>query len=248
MYPHYVDAVSRNQIHLNDYKSLAPRRFITNYVVDFKLRMFQSSGPTGQSVWVLSNILGQQLTSGFWWNVPRLVEQLEQARLWQDGGVRLVVVPVCESHHYFVLVAVLDHVPKFYILESVGGYDEPSQARLLREFLLEQRQLVKNITGEFMTVKPLVPLQGVGTNNCAVYIIAFIEKIVQNPGQFVELAERNQLVELLHIDGDKRREDLAMELAELTVNQRKDGEILNGKEAVELPDLGYSQVVIEITG
>ena len=167
---------------------------MSDLTLQYVLRMLQPDGPNEKEVWLITNVMGQQLTAGgdLSRNKP-INAQLDGARLWQHGGVKLVIMSVIAQAHYFAIVAHLCNPPKMYIIESIGNYSEPAQAALLRDVLLEKRREA-GLSGEaFQIVTPIVPRQRKGSNLCGIFMIKFITDIINNPQGFILMAECNSL-------------------------------------------------------
>ena len=68
--------------------------------------------------------------------IPSLSSKIEQAAFHTLGGTKMIVMPWCESGHFFCLVGVIGAASDtIYVLESIGGYKPPKGALVLRDFM-----------------------------------------------------------------------------------------------------------------
>ena len=93
----------------------------------------------------------------------------------------------------------------------------------------------------FQVSIPIVPTQAPGSNDCGIFVICFIERIVMAPLEFVERAQINQLEDWFLIDPQQKRQQLAAEILRLANEQHAEGGVLSGKKLVNLPDLYQSK-------
>ena len=109
-----------------------------------------------------------------------------------------MLLPLCHASHFYGLVAVLDEdQPLLVILESLGGSfaKEPPITKIFIEFLAEQRQLLDGRRVEFKIVTPEVPRQAPGSNNCGLFLIKYMRKIIETPEDFVEKVKNCKLAD-----------------------------------------------------
>ena len=190
-YPFDINKPGQWAVYQSDLACLRPRAFITNDIVDFRLRFLQPDGPAGQTVWLMTNSHAQQLHS--WRVCPTLRQQVEAARVFQEGGSQIIVMAWCENSHYFGVVGVCGIQPVIYVLESIGSYGEPKGAGILGTFMNEMRTLMKLPPADVPIQTPDVPRQPQGSNDCGVYMLESSRKIVDDPDMFIERAQLNQL-------------------------------------------------------
>ena len=190
-YPFDINKPGQWAVYQSDLACLRPRAFITNDIVDFRLRFLQPDGPAGQTVWLLTNSHAQQLHS--WRLCPTLRQQVEAARVFQEGGCQIIFMAWCENSHYFGVVGVCGVQPLIYVLESIGGYEEPKGPAILGTFMKEMRTLMKMTPADVPILTPDVPRQPPGTNDCAMFMLESSRKIVEDPVMFIERAQLNQL-------------------------------------------------------
>ena len=114
--PNGQETIGRIPLMKLDYMSLRPSKFIYNSVIDYKSKSLQPHGPAGQHVWVITSNLGQALIGG----MIEYPDQVREARLWQPGGCKVVMLPIVEHSHFFLLVAILEDDPQLFVLESIG--------------------------------------------------------------------------------------------------------------------------------
>ena len=231
----YPPNTKKNAIYVRDYITLAPRQCVMDVVVDFKLRTIQPDGPADQEVFVLGIQLSQLIAQN-WWSSPTLAGMVRSARMWQENGCKVMVVPWCESHHYFLLVAVLEPQPLLFILESIGRYPQPSGAEVVRNFLIELRVSVGGPRVPFKTFTPPVPRQEALSNDCGLFALEYAEKIVQDPDEFVRKARLNDLSDWFDSDTvSVKRKELAELLRQLGEEQRQPGGVLESEGPLYLP-------------
>ena len=232
-----------HSIHVQDYLSLAQYSSVWDVIIDFQYRFLQPEGPAGQAVWLLETMPTQSLHS--WWTLPRLENMVEQAKLWRPGGCRLLVAAACEKGHFFCLAAVCAPQPVLYVMESIGGYEEPAVAEVVRDFINQQRQLAGGVLVPIITKIMLMPRQAQGSNDCGLFMLETTQRILANPDEFIARAEAGNLAAWYspEVVGG-RREELAARLRDLGEEQRAEGGVLEGLPPLALPDLGFRQVGI----
>ena len=161
--------------------------------MDFFIRHSQPNGPLGQAVFLINTSSAQQLGSYHWSVIPSLKDLVPSARLYEDGGCRIVFMAWCEFNHFFGIVAVLDETPTIYVLESIGRYPEPRGAAILSNFLQQIRD-VKNLPKVTIPSISLdVPRQPSGSNNCGIFLMKNITAVLESPEEFIIKARRNEL-------------------------------------------------------
>ena len=242
-YPPSSAQPRQNAVYMEEYLCLRPRMCIPIEVVDFKLRHLQPQGPGGQTVWLMSSVLGHFL-SGRWWESPTLMEQLEPARLYQDGGCKIVFLSWCEHMHFFGIVAVCGPQDRMYVMESIGGYKEPKGAAILRHFLRDVRAKNKWAPVDIITTTIEVPKQEVGSMDCGVYLLENAAMILRDPEEFCIRAAQNDLKFWYPRDQVVgRREELALLLKSLGEEQRNHGGIHEDMD-LTIPDIYQVKKVI----
>jgi Ulp1 family protease len=241
-FPSYPGA--RRSVHHSDYISLEPGRYITDVTVDFAFR-YEELFRDPEKVWLLSTEFAQILAAGSWWDDERLNLSLSNSKLWQADGAKIVLLPVCFSSHFYGLAAVLDpNQPTLVILESIGGpfAREPPVAQIFREFLAEQKQLLDGGKVEFKTIIPEVPRQEPNSNNCGLFLIAFMRKLVENHTNFIERVNRCDLADwfpALSVAG--LRSEIAKLISLLAEEQRRPDGVLAGV-GLQVPGIDFSEV------
>ena len=213
-------------------------------LIDFKIKHLQSFAPENKSVWFLSSQHGQLLGQN-WWDSPTFVKEVDNAKPWQSGGCKVMAVPWCECSHFFLLVAILDIQPILYVLESIGGYPEPSGAEFLRRFLVEKRLQCGGPQVSFKTIIPCVPKQVRGSNDCGVYLMEFSSKLLMDPEEFVKKAAENSLSDWFSSESvSGRRKELSELLRNLGEEQRKLGGVLEDEGQLMLPNIGFQKMFL----
>ena len=226
----------QNAIYQSEYMCLRPRCFIWIEICDLKLRLLQPNGPSGK-VWLLSCVLGQQL-SGRYWEHQKLKSELDKAKLYQ-GGCEIIFLPWCERSHFFAIIAVLGAQDRIYVMESIGGYGIPAGAQILVDFIRQ----VRSSNGWDPVDCPIssldIPKQGVGSNDCALFMLEAATKLVENPDAFLDEARNNNLRTLFDPQQIKtRRKEMADLIVRMGEEQRQPGGPLEVLGPLNLPDLG----------
>ena len=236
-FPPNHDRPRQGAVHVGDYCTLAPHSFLSNALVDFQVRYLQPDGPANKAVWLLSNELAQQLT-GRWWESPTLCSQLEAARLYSEHGSTLVVMPWCECSHFFTVVGVCGPQDYIFIMESIGGYHAPQGASILEDFLKGVRATKGWAPVDTVTVILDSPKQSAQSNNCGLFMLETIRKILLDPEDFLARAQNNSIFDWYppsQVSG--RRQEMAQLLEKLGEEQRLPGNLLDKEAELDLPDL-----------
>ena len=138
-FPPISGSQRQNSILYLDLEFLAPRKFVSDVIIDFKLRFLQPNGPSNSQVWIISAQLGQlmQLTIRLGATMSRDLDRLsKEARLFENGGCQVVFLPWCESHHFFAVVAIIaENQITIDVMESLGHYGIPTGAIILGDYL-----------------------------------------------------------------------------------------------------------------
>ena len=243
-----------NMVTLREYASLAPRKFVFDTVMNWWLRVLQYQhvvlDKKQQEVLLLSTEFAVKLGQPWRWEAgeepsEELLNWTDDARLWEEGGCRLVMLTACVNHHYYALVALLDkEQPELFVLESLGGdYSRtPPCAAPFCAFLLSLRARAGVQGPEFVTSTPPVPRQLRGSNDCALFCCQFVEKILQSPIEFENRAKRNDLTDWFEVEAVKdKREQLAAQISQMALDQRQPNGQLEGRP-LQLPLLAPSVV------
>ena len=221
----------QNAIYVNDLDCLSPKTFITNDIVDFKFKLLQPNGPSGQRVWLISSYLSQLLHE--WNKSPTLASQVEAAKLFDKGGCEIVLVAECHNSHFFGIVGVCGAQPAIFVLESVGGYPHPPLVKVVLEFMQEMQQLRKIPMSKIDIHTPPVPRQLPGSNDCGIFLIENATKIIENPADFISRAYSYRLDNWYpSSDISNRRTEIAKQLYDFGQEQRRVGQVLQ-----HLPEL-----------
>ena len=242
-FPHNPAKPRQNAIFEGDLACLAPGSFVSDEICDFKIRQLQPAGPAGQVVWLLSNKLGQQI-GGRYWEAPELTRQLQEAKLYQDGGCKFVFLPWCERSHFFALIFVCGPQDRLYIMESIGSYGEPVGAGLLKDLMRQVRAGNNWDPVDCMTFTLDSPKQRTGSNDCAFFMLETATMLLGDPTDFCARAETNDMLtwygsNLVH----GRRKEMIYMLMRMREEQRKSGEILVSEENMDLSVLPLRKVL-----
>ena len=223
-------------VYVSDISCLRPRSFITNDLVDFQFRYMQPNGPAGKPVWLITSYLAQQLHS--WSKSPSLKSQVEAAQLFGEGGCKVVFMAWCEASHFFGILGVCSDNPAIFVLESIGGYQEPQGVSILRRFMQEMQVLRHIPPGDIEVHSPVVPRQSARSNDCALFMMHSASMVLDNPDNFIQRAHMNQLSAWYPPDdASSRRLELAKLLESLGHEQRQSGQLHEFEGKLILPHL-----------
>ena len=235
-YPANPEKPRQNGIYQGDLKCLSPRSFVSIQICDFKLRQLQSS-PKEEVVWILTNELAQQL-SGRYWEAPRIKSQLEEARLYEDGGCKVIFLPWCEGGHFFSIIAVLGPQDRIYVMESIGGYDIPAGAGILGEFIKQVRASRGWDQVDCIISILDSPKQVAGSNNCAFFMLENATTLLRDPEDFCFRAEKDNMMNWYDSKQvGKRRVEMLDMLLRMGLEQREEGGPLQFEKAFDMKDL-----------
>ena len=216
----------QNGLFQSDLDSLQHTSYISNAIIDYKIRCLQPNGPAGKIVWMMSNSLGQLLNSP-WWESPSVTSQLKAAQLYTEVGCKIIFLPWWQFDHFYAIISVLgdsknQHVDHIFVMESVGTYPTPVGVKHMTNFLKEVK-CRKNIFSEEPIVRTLnTPKQPVGSNDCAVYVMEFGKFLLDDPHLFCRKAFDNNLGNLFSEDLVRnRRAELKREIELLGFEQRE---------------------------
>jgi len=235
-YPPDISRPNRNVIFLKDIRCLRPAAFINDIVVDLEVRrIFESSN--SDAVLMFTAQHAPFLRS--YWSHQFLNHKIQEARLHSPDGKKFILVPWAEAGHWFLLVGVIgDLYDSIYVLESIGGYDTPSGAQVLKT-LMESSRLRNSPSDTFAEVVIVhlsVPKQATASNDCAIFMLHNMKMIYQNPEDFIGRVLTNNLGDW-YKSGDlagKRREILEF-LRSQAAAQRIQGEVHANSGPFNLP-------------
>ena len=70
------------------------------------------------------------------WNHTTLERRLQEASLYSPGGSKVIVMPWCESLHFFGIAGVIgDLFDTICVMESIGGYAPPQGVAVMKDFM-----------------------------------------------------------------------------------------------------------------
>lgn len=235
---------SRRSLNLSDFSSLRPKNFVTDVTLDFAF-CYENFFHVHEKVCLLSTEFAQILAGGHWWNDKRLKLYLEESKLWQPDGAKIVLLPVCHASHFYCLAAVLDEdKPIIVVLESLGGSFsiEPPVLKEFESFLSEQKQLLTGSQSYFEIVCPIVPRQRQTSNDCGLFVIKYMREIVKDPERFIKRVADSSLNDWFPVEEvDGLRRELADLLLLLAKEQRLPGRELAGQD-LTTPDIDFRYV------
>ena len=154
----------------------------------------------------------------------RLQNWTQHAKLWQ-GGSRVVVLPLVWRSHFYGLVATLEE-ETCYVLESLGasfGKPPPHSWKFCR-FLELLREEAGTVGPDFQVKVVQVPRQGTRSNNCGLFLLKFVDKILEETRDFLVRAREDALADWFpasEVDG--KREEVAGHIRQLATDQRMPG-------------------------
>ena len=94
----------------------------------------------------------------------------KEARLFENGGCRVVFLPWCESHHFFAVVAIIaENQITINVMESLGHYGIPAGAKILGDYLNVVRSS-KSLQALPIKIVEL-DSQYSSLNNCAFFLV-----------------------------------------------------------------------------
>ena len=218
-FPYDPDNPRQYAVYESDIKSLAPRAFIKDTIIDYCFRKLKSCHSGSEQVLLIDSSKSQRLST--WRLCPDLRSDIESARLFHAQGVRLVFMVWCESVHFFGIVGVC-HIqnPVVYVLESVGGYPEPLGAQFMIQLLHDHRVAAGLPLTQIRVLTPLVPRQPVASNDCGIFVVENASRIFKNPDEFLERASQGSLKDWYKSNElSRRRIEIAAELRKLGAEQ-----------------------------
>ena len=237
-FPSYPGA--RRSLNESDYMSLRPGRFLTDVTVDFTF-CYEEFFRNQKEVCLLTTEFAQILGGGNWWNNPKVTAYLTDSKLWEPDGVKIVLLPVCFSSHFYGLAAVLDPMkPLIVVLESLGGSfsNAPPILPVFKNFLAEQRQLLNGSKTVFEVITPSVPRQP-NSCDCGLFLVTFMRKIIEDPKDFVRKSKESLLSDWFPVEEvGGLRSEIATLLSLIAKEQRLPDGALAGKEST-LPEIDF---------
>ena len=161
-------------------------------ILNFALSEMASKNP-GPSL-ILDCDIAQIISSHTWFLDDRLSPIFD--KVWRDPEYELVLLPCCHNVHFYLLAAVLDERdPVIFVLESIGGsYAKPPPVtEQFKSVLEETRQMIDGKRLAYRTFIPEVPRQNPGSNDCGIFTLKYVKKIVSNPKEFIQAAKSDCL-------------------------------------------------------
>ena len=142
----------------------------------------------------------------------------------------MVVLPLVWRSHFYGLVATLEE-ETCYVLESLGasfGKPPPHSWKFCR-FLELLREEAGTVGPDFQVKVVQVPRQGTRSNNCGLFLLKFVDKILEETRDFLVRAREDALADWFpasEVDG--KREEVAGHIRQLATDQRLPGGELEG--------------------
>ena len=196
--PPFPYQVCDNAITYKDFGTLTEKQYISDCVFNWWLKLMDIERSVDE-VELLSTLHYQNLDA---WIPGTPLDKTGRLYSWGknlNGFVNdktLMIIPGVWRRHYYVLVCVLDpSLPTVYVLESFGGSYAclPPQTQTLCSLLAVTSEESGILLPAFEKVVLEVPRQPMGSNNCGIFAIEYIERIVSDPQQFIHDARGNNL-------------------------------------------------------
>ena len=228
MAPPGVGQVGENIVTKQDYSSLAPGKYITDSIINWRLRELDHLyNLDSRSVLVLSTCFYERLKCWSGKEVTRDTARQLGVNNWLNSSIKsanLVLLPVCWQSHFYLLVAILDTtIPSIQVLESIGGphYGAiPPMTEMFGKLLLTVLELPG--VSNFVVSLPVVPRQT--GNDCGLFCMTYAEIILKDPVEFILLVSNHGLADWFSPSSVlDMRQKLAERIQLLSVEQRKEG-------------------------
>ena len=132
--------------------------------------------------------------------------------------------------------------------ESIGNYEVPAGVGVLQKFLSQVRssKLWDPVDCIIKTLES--PKQDVNSNDCAIMMLKTARMLLQDPEDFCERAENNDLLTWYTYDQVRGgREDIVNTMVSLGERQRLPGGLLEKEETLDLlvPTFPYQVICIQ---
>ena len=234
---------SNNDVTLAEFSTLAHGGPVSDGLVNWWLRylleQFSKFHPEEKQVLVLSTEFYALLRDCTWPDSCETPPESLRTRLDKSlaifsaeegsnmGGYRFIVVPLVEQNHYYVMVYIADaERPQLVVLESMGNQFASYPAATDRFIKLLGYYRKQWNTKQVVVAKslPAVPRQQAYSNDCALFAIKFMERLLAAPGTFEDLLN----AESLHLWFDSgsvgnKRKEIIDEMIQESRDQRRQG-------------------------
>ena len=234
---------SNNDVTLAEFSTLAHGGPVSDGLVNWWLRylleQFSKFHPEEKQVLVLSTEFYALLRDCTWPDSCETPPESLRTRLDKSlaifsaeegsnmGGHRFIVVPLVEQNHYYVMVYIADaERPQLVVLESMGNQFASYPAATDRFIKLLGYYRKQWNTKQVVVAKslPAVPRQEASSNDCALFAIKFMERLLAAPGTFEDLLN----AESLHLWFDSgsvgnKRKEIIDEMIQESRDQRRQG-------------------------
>ena len=223
-------------ITLADVETLYPGKFLNDTIVDFFLKYLHTNlhGADKDTVHIFPSTLFKKLVMVPMVGTPlEIKERNSSLSISEKRHARvsswtkhmnlldkdIVLVPICEASHWFLVVVVNPggDKPCFLVLDSMGGRREAA-VEIIKEFIATERK--HKMTGSANTpIKILYPVTPKQTNgyDCGIFLLHYAEKILSSATNFSCCTETPSLHDWFPVSelANKRYEivDLILNLA-----------------------------------
>ena len=192
----------------NDIKTLDPGIYLNDTIIDFYLKylyMGLLENSLQQNVHVFPVSFYTRLTrdpkEGSMMYMQEMSSNLSRAEIRYNRVQRwlrevnllekkLVLIPICEHAHWFMIVLVNPggEEPCLLVLDSMGG-GNTAATTVIKEFLIRLRCNSNLVQTHIRIICPSTPKQNNGFD-CGIFVLHYAEKILCSVNQFAALAPR----------------------------------------------------------
>ena len=177
-----IEYPKRNHIYLDDLKSLENGVWLKNTIVNYytaHLHSFVLPPADREKVFIFPTF--------FYFHLARN-ERVELFPEKTDMFKKLLlVIPICERDHWFLVIVVNNGEPLLIVLDSLGR-DQSASVSIIRKYLAQewfsQNQEVNSFFTDMKMIIPEKPQQDDGFN-CGIYLLHYLEKILASLPMFL---------------------------------------------------------------
>ena len=234
--------IGDNVVTIQDYSSLTTGSYITDSIINWRLRDIEQNFicPGSKLVLVLSTDFYERLKC---WNKVVTHETAKELGILQwlnysHNSPKIVLLPVCWQDHFYLLVAVMDvNMPVIHILESIGGSYATTPPMTVTFGQVLRCVLGSSLQNDFKLNFLDVPHQPPGSNDCGLYLMKYGELILRDPEEFIIFTHSRSFREWFPSSAVcNMRRELAERIRFLAEDQRKENrEMVNNLLEVPLP-------------
>ena len=177
-----IEYPKRNHIYLDDLKSLENGVWLKNTIVNYytaHLHSFVLPPADREKVFIFPTF--------FYFHLARN-ERVELFPEKTDMFKKLLlVIPICERDHWFLVIVVNNGEPLLIVLDSLGR-DQSASVSIIRKYLAQewfsQNQEVNSFFTDMKMIIPEKPQQD-DSFNCGIYLLHYLEKILASLPMFL---------------------------------------------------------------